>query len=152
MAKTYEVTGFRRTVNKAMSALARRGKGPASELTVVGRRSGTPQTVPVTPIEVDGERYLVAPYGAVGWVHNIRATGTGSLSRGGITEEITVEECMAEDSGPVLLQYHRDLERIVGPYFDVPEDPTGDDFSKVAGGHPVFRYVETPTPGSKTEK
>ena len=139
MAKTYEVTGFRRLVNKAVSALARRGKGPASELTVTGRRSGTPQTVPVTPIKVDGERYLVAPYGAVGWVHNIRAAGTGSLSRGAVTEEITVEQCTAEDSGPILLQYHRDLERIVGPYFDVPEDPTSANFSAVAADHPVFK-------------
>ncbi len=106
---------------------------------MIGRRSGTPQTVPVTPIEVAGERYLVAPYGAVGWVHNVRAAGGGSLSRGGITEEITVQECTAEEAGPVLHEYHRDLKRIVGPYFDVSDEPTVQNFTAVAVDHPVFK-------------
>jgi len=139
MAKTYEVTGFRKVVNKAMSAMARWGKGPASELTVVGRRSGAPRSVPVTPIEVAGSRYLVAPYGSVGWVHNLRAAGDGSLSRGGTVEEITVTECVGEEAGKVLMAYYGDLERIVGSYFDLPDDPQLQDFTAAAPDHPVFR-------------
>ncbi len=139
MVKEYKVNGFKRTVNKAMAALARRGKGPASELTVRGRRSGTPRTVPVTPIDVDGSRYLVAPYGAVGWVHNIRAADGASLGRGGVSERITVVECEGEEAGTVLKAYYEDLERIVGSYFDLPEDPGLEDFVAVAPDHPVFR-------------
>lgn len=147
MAKQYRVTRWVRTVNAAMSLLARRGKGPASELTVVGHRSGEPRTVPVTPIEVDGSRYLVAPYGAVGWVHNLRAAGEGTLARNGSSTRITVEECAADEAGKVLELYYVDLKRIVGPYFDVPDEPTTEDFTAVAADHPVFRYEEVPHPG-----
>ena len=119
--------------------LARLGKGPAWELIVIGRRSGEPRTVPVTPIEVDGSRYLVAPYGAVPWVHNIRAADGATLSRGGSKQRITVVEAEPEEAGPVLFAYFSDLEKIVGGYFDVPEAPTVDDFVGVAADHPVFR-------------
>jgi len=139
MVHEYRVNGFRRTINRAMSALSRRGKGPASELTVRGRRSGVPRTVPVTPIVVDGSRYLVAPYGAVGWVHNIRAAGRASLSRGGVSEQITVTECEGREAGTVLKAYYEDLERIVGSYFDLPDDPELEDFVAVVPDHPVFR-------------
>ena len=141
MARTYEVTGFRRAVNTVVSVLARRGRGPAWELTVVGRRSGVPRTVPVTPIEVDGSRYLVAPYGAVGWVHNLRAARSCSLSRGGTTQEVSVEECGGEEAGRVLMAYYEDLERIVGSYFDLPENPGPEDFTSVVADHPVFRIL-----------
>jgi deazaflavin-dependent oxidoreductase (nitroreductase family) len=130
---------FRRVLNTAMAALARRGRGPAWELTVTGRRSGEPRTVPVTPIEVDGSRYLVAPYGAVGWVHNIRAAGRATLRRGSSVDEIAVAEVDGPEAGAVLMAYHADLERIVGNYFDLPAGPALDDFTAVASDHPVFR-------------
>jgi len=142
MSKTYRVTAFRRFVNTITSFLARRGKGPASELTTIGRRSGLPRTVPVTPILVEGRRYLVSPYGAVGWVHNIRTSGTATLSRGGRDERIEVVEVSAEEAGPVLMAYWKDLRRIVGPFFDVPDEPTVADFIAEAAAHPVFR-IET---------
>ncbi len=119
--------------------LARLGKGPAWELTVTGRRSGEPRTVPVTPIEVGEYRYLVAPYGPVPWVHNIRAADGATLSRGGSKERITVIEVEPDEAGPVLLEYYQDLEKVVGAYFDVPEEPTVADFVAVAADHPVFR-------------
>ena len=130
---------FRKVLNTAMAALARRGRGPAWELTVTGRRSGEPRTVPVTPIEVDGSRYLVAPYGAVGWVHNLRAAGTAALRRGSNVEEIAVTEVDGLEAGTVLMAYYVDLERIVGNYFDLPEDPALDDFVATVPDHPVFR-------------
>jgi hypothetical protein len=51
-------------VNKAMIGLHKLGvgfggKGPVV-LTVVGRKSGKPRSTPVTPMTVDGKRYVVA--------------------------------------------------------------------------------------------
>ena len=140
MTKQYKVTRWVKTLNAAASAMARRGRGPASELTVAGRKSGQLRTVPVTPIEVDGSGYLVSPYGEVGWVHNLRAAGEGTLARNGTSRRITVDECAADEAGKVLKLYHEDFKRIVGPYFDVPEEPTTADFAAVATDHPVFRY------------
>ena len=142
MAKRYEMNAFRRAVNAVMSFLARKGRGPAYELTTVGRRSHQPRTVPVTPVEVDGIRYLVSPYGEVGWVHNIRASGTATLQRGGEAEPITVTEVGPEEAGRVLAVYHAQVGKIVHPYFDVPADPTVDDFVAEASAHPVFRIEE----------
>jgi hypothetical protein len=46
-------------------------------LAVRGRTSGEWRTVPVNPMTVDGERYLVAPRGHTQWVRNMRAAGGG---------------------------------------------------------------------------
>lgn len=54
-------------------------KPPVLTLTVAGRRSGRPRRVPVIPIEVEGRRHLVAPYGESEWVRNVRACGEGTL-------------------------------------------------------------------------
>lgn len=139
MAKQYRVTRMRRAVNSLTSWLARRGMGPAYELTTVGRRTGRPHTVPVTPIVVEGRRYLVSPYGQVGWVHNIRASGSAVLGRGGQDERISVTEIEGEEAGAVLQRYYGDLKRIVGPFFDLPPTPTLDDFIAAVSRHPVFR-------------
>ncbi len=45
-------------------------------LTTTGRTSGEPRQVPVSPIAMGGQEYLVSPYGNVGWVHNARANPT----------------------------------------------------------------------------
>ncbi len=145
MAKQYEMNGFRRAANAFVSWLARRGRGPAFELVTIGRRSHEPRTVPVTPVEVDGDRYLVSPYGDVGWVHNIRASGTATLRRGGQAESITVTEVGPEEAGRVLAVYHAQVGKIVHPYFDVPAVPTVEDFVAEAAAHPVFRIEQVVT-------
>ena len=66
----------RRVVDSIMSVFIRAGVVPSSYLmTVRGRKTGRPHTLPVTPAEHDGRRWLVAPYGPVSWVHNARAAG-----------------------------------------------------------------------------
>ncbi len=54
-----------------------------------GRKSDQPHTVPVTLIEQDGQRWLVAPYGVVQWVRNIQAAGMATLTRGRRSEVIS---------------------------------------------------------------
>jgi len=51
------------------------GLGITSSLTVRGRKSCKPRTVPVHVLELDGNRYLVAPRGETEWVLNARAAG-----------------------------------------------------------------------------
>ena len=54
-----------------MAGLLRLGLGPKSNylLTTRGRKSGRRHTTPVSLVIDNGQRWLVAPYGAVGWVH-----------------------------------------------------------------------------------
>src|SRR5205809_7022869 len=90
---------LRRTADRARTAGLRRGKGPPGIclLIVPGRRSGRPHSTPVTVVEHDGARWLVAPYGEVGWVRNVRAAGRVTLTRGR-SEELTAVEVGPEEA------------------------------------------------------
>jgi deazaflavin-dependent oxidoreductase (nitroreductase family) len=135
--------GFgRRAANALVSVLLRLGLGPARTylLTVAGRQSGAPRTTPVTLVKEGGRRWLVAPYGEVAWVRNLRAAGKATLSRGGRTEEITVREVGAEDAAPVLKLYITRVP-ITRPYFDAKPASDLAAFRAEASRHPVFAIV-----------
>src|SRR5215472_5696277 len=107
MATTYHVNFADRMAAALTRTLLRAGvkMGTTSLLTVLGRTSGQPHTVPVLLVEQDGERWLVAPYGVVQWVRNIRAAGTATITRGRRSEAISVTELEAKEAAPVLKQY-----------------------------------------------
>lgn len=141
MARTYRVTRLRRLVNAVAQPAIRLGLAPRRSylLTVRGRRSGRPHTTPVYLVE-DGERWLVAPYGEVGWVRNARAAGAVTLSRRGRSETLAVEEVGPEEAAPVLREYLRTVP-VVRPYFDARRDAPLDAFAAEAPRHPVFRLA-----------
>lgn len=118
------------------------GLGPRSTylLTVAGRRSGAPRSTPVTLVEEGGQRWLVAPYGEVAWVRNLRVAGRATLSRGGRTEAIAVREITAEEAAPVLKWYVTRVP-ITRPYFDVRPESDLAAFRAEAPRHPVFAIV-----------
>jgi len=122
-----------------MLALARRGMAPGGvrSLTVVGRTSGAERSVPVTPVFVDGREYLVAPYGHVGWVHNLRAARAGTIRRGRRIERIEAEELDAATAAPILKQYLRE-NPMVRPQVAVGVDDPLAAFEAVADRYPVF--------------
>src|SRR5512142_328459 len=107
MSKTYHVHFADRMEAALLTMLLRAGVklGTTSLLTVRGRKSGQPHTVPVLLVEQNGERFLVAPYGVVQWVRNIRAAGTATLTRGRRSEAISVTELEAKEAAPILKQY-----------------------------------------------
>ena len=49
-------------------------------LTVPGRKSGTPRSTPVTPMTVDGKRYVVGGFPGADWVRNVRAASEVTLT------------------------------------------------------------------------
>ncbi len=61
-------------------------------VTIRGRKSGLPRTTPLTIVEMGGRRWLLAPYGNVNWVRNLRAAGCATITVGRRTEEVTVGE------------------------------------------------------------
>ena len=142
MAKTYQVNFATRMRDSLLMTLQRAGvnMGTMSLLTVRGRKSGQPHTVPVTLVEQDGQRWLVAPYGVVQWVRNIRAAGTATLTRGRRSEVISVTELPAGEAAPILKQYLLHV-ATVRPYFDVTRDSSLEAFELEAPRHPVFRIT-----------
>src|SRR5579875_1042991 len=117
MAKTYQVNAFARFGNTVTAAMIRLGIAPAGMylLTVRGRKSGLPRTVPVNLIQHQGHRWLVAPYGEVAWVRNARAAGEVELRRGSTAERAQVREVSAGEAAPVLRSYLRRARLVVGP-------------------------------------
>ena len=140
-APAFRMTRGRRAGDAIMSALIRGGVVPHSYLlTTRGRRTGRLRTTPVTLVEGDGHRFLVAPYGAVSWVLNARAAGEVILSRRGHSTAYRVREVGAGEAGSVLKRYIR-MARPTRPYFRAtPEAPVAD-FVAEAGRHPVFELV-----------
>src|SRR5579875_2096322 len=129
MAKQFEPNVRRRILDAVMGALVRVGLGPPRIvlLTARGRKSGRLYRTPVTPIEYDGKRYLVSPYGERDWVKNARAAGRVVLSRGRHHETVAVTPVPPAEAAPVLREYINQI-GLVRPYFDVTPQSSTDEF------------------------
>jgi deazaflavin-dependent oxidoreductase (nitroreductase family) len=142
VAETFEQTRLRQLGNSLIAPLARLGLAGRRThmLGVEGRRTGRRYTTPVQILFLDGQRWLVAPYGVTSWVKNARAAGYVELTRGK-TERLRVEEVGPEEAAPVLREYLRKTP-IVKPYFDARADSPLEAFAAEAARHPVFRLRE----------
>jgi deazaflavin-dependent oxidoreductase (nitroreductase family) len=113
----------------------------AASLTVVGRKTGRQQRIPVNPMVYDGVQYLVSPRGNGQWVRNIRAAGTATLGVGRRQRVITVRELADTDAvkPEILRAYLRRWNSQAGGYFDglTPDSPVSEFAAKVAL-FPVF--------------
>jgi deazaflavin-dependent oxidoreductase (nitroreductase family) len=155
MPKQYRVGLFVRANNAVMRSLIHVGVriGTFAVLTVRGRKTGRPVNVPLVVFPHGDDRYLVASYGVVNWVRNLRAAhGRAELRRGSATETITAVELPADEAGPVLRASLRSgppgvprpivclfRRYFVLPYLEVDMDSTEADFVRAARNHPVFR-------------
>lgn len=71
-------------------------------LTVEGRKTGTPHTIPVSLPDYNGDRFLVGSRGETNWVKNVRAAGKVTMSRGREYQILPVTELDPADAAPVL--------------------------------------------------
>ena len=111
-------------------------------LEVRGRTSGEPRRTPVNLLELEGERYLVAPRGETQWVRNLRASGEGRLLLGRRAEPFKAAEIADPDKLPILRAYLKRWKAEVGVFFEgVGPDSTDEDMSRIAPKHPVFRLM-----------
>jgi deazaflavin-dependent oxidoreductase (nitroreductase family) len=154
MAKPYRVTASVRINNAMISSLLRLGikMWSFSLLTVRGRKSGKPIVTPIAIFVQERKRYLIASYGVVNWVRNLRAAGgEATLVCGRNIEKIRAIELEPEAaalvfrealrSGPpgipaVIFRVYRALQ--VLPYLNVTESSSLEEFEREALTHPVF--------------
>ena len=132
-----------KVANKVIIWLQRRGLpiGTMHLLTVRGRKSGEPRTTPVSPLTVNGERYIIGGYAKGDWVKNVRAAGEAVLSRGKAQERIRLIELAEADRVPVLRAFPKEVPHGV-PMFvktGVVPDATPDGFAAAAPKVAVFR-------------
>ena len=142
MARAYRLGVARRIVNGLIRTLLRMGWGPARTYLLVtrGRTTGRVYRTPVTLVEQGARRWLVAPYGEVGWVRNARAAGSVTLERGRRAETLRLTELGPQDSARILQTYVREVP-ITRPYFDVTPESSLDAFAAEASRHPVFELL-----------
>jgi deazaflavin-dependent oxidoreductase (nitroreductase family) len=140
-ARQYRPGRGRHIENTIMSALARAGLVPRSYLlTTQGRQTGRPRANPVVPVEHDGRRWLVAPYGPVSWVHNARAAGKVTLTRRRDTRQYAIREVAPQEAAPILKRYVR-IAPATRRYFQATKDSPVEDFVTEADRHPVFELT-----------
>ena len=131
-----------RVFNAVVARLTRMGISiyGSRVLAVRGRKSGEWRTTPVNPLNLDGQRYLVAPRGHTQWVRNMRVAGGGELRLGRRTETFTATEVPVEERPRILRAYLKKWKFEVGMFFQgVGPDSTEDKLLAIAPDHPVFR-------------
>ncbi len=134
-------------VNKVMIGLQRLGigfggKGPVV-LTVPGRKTGKPRSTPVTPMTVDGKRYVVGGLPGADWAANARAAGEATLQVGRRTERVRMVEMSTEEARPLLRVFPVEVPTGVGFIKNVGlvTGPNPDEFEALAGRLPCFDLI-----------
>lgn len=120
--------------------------GPNVILTVRGRTSGLPRSAPVAIAEHDGRRWIIAAYGDVAWVRNLRAAREAEVRRGGRTERLRAQELSRADAETfyreTLPAFVRTLpwfgRGFVGLLFAIADPAVLRDPIVAAARHPVF--------------
>jgi len=98
-------------------------------LTVMKRSSKQPQKIPVTPVEVDGVKYLVSTRGEAEWVKNVRVDPNVALTTRSGTTKYVASETPVANRPPILDAYKIKAGKVVEGYFRKLPDPAD---------HPVF--------------
>ena len=147
MAKQFEMTGSMRRGTAMLKKMLRFGlpMGPLVLLSVRGRKTGTTYSTPVAVVRQNGSRWLVAAFGEVNWVHNIRAAGQADLLHGRRPERIKVVELGAAEAAPILKQFLEKFQIVpfIRPYFDTSAKSPITAFEREAIYHPVFRIISS---------
>jgi deazaflavin-dependent oxidoreductase (nitroreductase family) len=125
---------MQRHVGNRMSVLFR--PSVVVRLTVAGRVSGKPRSVPVVVLEHNGERYLVSYRGESEWVRNLRAARVATLTRRKRTETVQVVEVPMAERGGLLEIYRARYGKMptVAPVLRKLPHPAD---------HPIFRILTT---------
>ncbi|SEH48875.1 deazaflavin-dependent oxidoreductase, nitroreductase family [Mycolicibacterium rutilum] len=134
-------------VNKVMIGLQKVGvlgeKGPVV-LEVRGRKSGKPRKTPVTPMVVEGQRYVVGGVPGSDWAANVRAAGEATLHIGRRSERVRMVELPPDEARPLLRQFPEKVPTGVDfiKNAGLVTGPNPDEFEALAGRCPVFRIDE----------
>ena len=131
--------------NKVFIQMSRMGLSFGGEspvvLTVRGRKSGVPRSTPVTPMTVDGQRYVVGGFPGADWVRNVRAANEVTLRRGRKQERVRMVELSADEARPLLRVFPEEVPTGVGfmKRSGLITDGRPEEFEALAGRCAVFR-------------
>jgi deazaflavin-dependent oxidoreductase (nitroreductase family) len=102
-------------------------------VTIPGRTTGLPRVTALAVLEIEGRRWVWAPWGEVNWVRNLRASGRATIKTHGRMEDVRATELDAEQR----LAFFRDVLR---PF--ARSLPFGVAFIRLVDGVDLNRPVE----------
>ncbi len=147
MAERIKPPWWLKPVNKVMITLGRLGvpvfgEGRPVLLTVTGRKSGKPRQTPITPMIVDGHRYVVAGLPGSDWERNARANPLATLTQGRRAEPVRMVEMPVDEARPLLRRFPELVPTGVGfiKGAGLVTEGTPDEFEALAGTCAVFRF------------
>ena len=127
------------TLLRAGVKLVGPGHYPMYLLTVRGRKSGLPRTVPIVIWEHDAKRYVGSVYGIVDWVRNLRAANEATLTRGRRSETVKVTELPQREAALVLREDIKGGNPFASRY-GVTADSSLEEFEQAVLTHPIFLF------------
>jgi hypothetical protein len=134
--------------NRVIIALQRLGLaiGTMHLITIPGRKSGKLRATPVSPLIVDGKRYVVGGFQGADWVKNARAAGWGILTRGREEERVALIELPEQERAPILCEFPREVPHGVQFFVKagIVASPDPESFAAAAPRCPVFRVADAP--------
>jgi hypothetical protein len=107
-------------------------------LEVRGRKSGRTIALPVDPLDLEGQRYLVCARGNSNWVRNARTAGEVALVRAMRRPRYAAREVPPHLRPPILKAY---LDRFAGEvqrFFPIPKGSPVESFDDLTPHYPVF--------------
>jgi deazaflavin-dependent oxidoreductase (nitroreductase family) len=132
-----------RITNKVVIRLQRLGLpiGTMRLLTMRGRKTGQPRTTPVSPLTVDGRRYIIGGFARGDWVANARANGDAVLAHGRRKEPIRLTELPAPERGPIMRAFPSEVPHGVFMFLKlgIADAATPEAFERSAANVAVFR-------------
>src|SRR5215212_10787058 len=104
VSEEVRLPGWLKFANPVMVALQRRGVviGTVRLLSVPRRKSGKLHTTPVSPLTVEGKRYVISGLEDADWVKNARIAGWGMLEHGHKEERVNLVELPVRERATVL--------------------------------------------------
>ena len=136
--------GWSARVSNRLGAIAfAAGIGPSQAATVEvrGHKTGRKISFPVVVADYHGDRYLVAMLGQnTKWVRNLRADEHAVLFTGRRREDVSLVEDLSGERAAILRRY-LDLAPGARPFFPIDRRAPLDEFERIVGDYPVFRFV-----------
>ena len=145
-----KIPSFVSLLNPLIKTMLRLGApvGPMTLLTVRGRKSGKPRTTPVPVWKAQGHRYLLATFGNVDWVRNLRSVQEAQVGKGRRRETVHAKELSVDEAASVFQQVFapylssRMMSSALKMGYELNQKSTPEDYRREAGRHPAFEIVK----------
>ena len=132
-----------RGFNRAFGVLVGLGLGMRHNylLEVRGRRTGRVHAMPVSVLDLNDRRFLVAGRGRTHWVRNAEAAGEVALKKGRSRTRYRLRAVPDVEKPELLKAYVDRFKATVQRYFPVPAGSPAPAFAAIASRYPVFELL-----------